>query len=72
MHGNIESIGVVSHRSLATQLLLLSFTHAKASTVRYNPATHSLDLFSMHYFEKEELKVSDMIDLSCSRSTIEY
>ena len=57
LHDNIETIAAVSLNP-ARDSLLLGFKDAKLSIVEYDPYSHDLKTISLHYFEKDEIKVN--------------
>lgn len=61
--GNILAMESMS-LSLARDALLLSFKDAKLSIVEYDPDVHDLRTISLHYFETDDLKVKNTIQLS--------
>lgn len=52
----IESVNLANSPRDA---LLLSFADAKLSVVEYEPESHDLRTLSLHYFEDDEIKVSN-------------
>ena len=56
LHDNIITIAAVPlspHRDS----ILIGFKDAKLSIVEYDPHNHDLKTISLHYFEKEDIKV---------------
>ena len=56
LHDGIMTIASVS-LSPARDSILLGFKDGKLSIVEYDPQNHDLKTISLHYFEKEEIKV---------------
>ena len=59
-YGNIVAMESMP-LSLARDALLLTFRDAKLSIVEYDPETHDLRTISLHYFETDDLRVSDTV-----------
>ena len=56
LHDNVATMASVSLSPLRDSLLL-GFKDAKLSIVEYDPYNHNLRTVSLHYFEKEDIKV---------------
>eukprot|EP01132_Coremiostelium_polycephalum_P003714 gene3714-4627_t len=56
LFGNIESLGSIRYPDAERDSIILTFKDAKISILDYNPDTMDLEISSMHYYEKEELK----------------
>lgn len=57
LHDNVATMASVSLSPLRDSILL-GFKDAKLSVVEYDPYNHNLRTVSLHYFEKEDIKVS--------------
>lgn len=57
LHDNVATMASVSLSPLRDSLLL-GFRDAKLSIVEYDPYNHNLRTVSLHYFEKEDIKVN--------------
>lgn len=53
------SIQSVNLANSARDALLLAFRDAKLSVVEYDPESHDLKTLSLHYFEEEDMKVTN-------------
>ncbi|TGZ84791.1 hypothetical protein EX30DRAFT_356919 [Ascodesmis nigricans] len=55
LHGEVTGLARVKREAdQATDALLISFKDAKASTVVWDPNTHTIDTWTLHYYEREE------------------
>lgn len=57
LFGVISSMGVVRMPGDKTDSLVLAFSDAKVSIVVWDPASFSIKVSSLHYFNEEKLKV---------------
>ena len=62
--GTIMSMQSVNLANSPRDALLLSFSDAKLSIVEYDSESHDLRTLSLHYFEEDDMKVSDGAHLS--------
>lgn len=56
LHDNVATMASVTLSPLRDSLLL-GFRDAKLSIVEYDPYNHNLRTVSLHFFEKEDIKV---------------
>lgn len=59
LHDNVATMASVTLSPLRDSLLL-GFKDAKLSVVEYDPYNHNLRTVSLHYFEKEDIRVGVM------------
>eukprot|EP01133_Synstelium_polycarpum_P008360 gene8360-9819_t len=57
LYGSIESLACVRFPDSTRDSLILSFKDAKVSILEYNPATLQLEVTSLHYYERDDLKM---------------
>lgn len=60
LHDNVATMASVTLSPLRDSLLL-GFKDAKLSVVEYDPYNHNLRTVSLHYFEKEDIRVGVII-----------